>query len=82
MVSDELRQKVNTAIESMRPYMQSDGGDLELESISDDLVVTVRVLGACGSCAYSAMRLHKGVVHAIVLDAPNVKKVVALRENE
>jgi nifU protein, putative len=82
MVSDELRQKVNTAIESMRPYMQSDGGDLELESISDDLVVTVRFLGSCGSCPYSSMTLHNGVVQAIMHYAPDVKKVVALRENE
>ena len=79
MVSKELIDKVNAAIDTMRPYMQSDGGDLALDSISEDLVVTVRFLG---TCPYSSMTLHNGVVQAIMHHAPEIKEVVALDENE
>jgi nifU protein, putative len=82
MVSEELVKKVNAAIETMRPYMQSDGGDIELDSISDDLVVTVRFLGTCGTCPYSSMTLHNGVVQAILHHAPEIKQVVALDVNQ
>lgn len=82
MVSKELIDKVNAAIDTMRPYMQSDGGDLALDSISEDLVVTVRFLGTCGTCPYSSMTLHNGVVQAIMHHAPEIKEVVVLDENE
>lgn len=82
MVSEELVKKVKAAIETMRPYMQSDGGDIELDSISDDLVVTVRFLGTCGTCPYSSMTLHNGVVQAILHHAPEIKQVVALDVNQ
>lgn len=82
MVSTELTQKVQEAIESMRTYMQSDGGDLELVSISDDLQVTVRFLGSCGTCPFSSMTLRNGVVEAIKKHAPEIRDVQALVEGE
>jgi len=81
MVSEELRSKVQAAIESMRPYMQNDGGDLILENISDDLVVTVRFVGSCGTCPYSSMTLQNGVVEAIKRHAPEIQKVIALESS-
>ncbi len=82
MVSKELTENVHEAIESMRPYMQNDGGDLELVSISDDLEVTVRFLGSCGVCPFSAMTLRNGVVEAIKKHAPEIREVHALVEGE
>ena len=82
MVSKELNEKVQEAIEGMRSYMQSDGGDLELVSISDNLEVTVRFLGSCGTCPFSAMTLRNGVVEAIKKHAPEIQSVRALVEGE
>ena len=82
MVSKELNEKVQEAIEGMRSYMQSDGGDLELVSISDNLEVTVRFLGSCGTCPFSAMTLRNGVVEAIKKHAPEIRSVRALVEGE
>lgn len=82
MISEKITKAVNQAIASMRPYMQSDGGDIELHSISDDFVVTVKFKGTCGSCPYSSMTLRNGVVQAIMHNVPEIKEVVAIDVNE
>ena len=78
MISKELEEKVEEAIATIRPYMQSDGGDLLLESISEDMVVRVRFLGTCGTCPYSSMTLQNGVVEAIKQHAPEIREVIAI----
>ncbi|MGP1363333.1 MAG: NifU family protein [Bacteroides sp.] len=78
MVSKELMDKIEAAIASIRPYMQSDGGDLELESVTEDMVVRVRFIGTCGTCPYSSMTLRNGVVEAIKQHAPEIREVIAV----
>jgi Fe-S cluster biogenesis protein NfuA len=75
---DEIKIKVNTAIEVIRPYLQNDGGDISLVEITDDLTVRVKLHGACGSCPYSLMTLKNGVEQAIRRDVPEIKEVVAV----
>lgn len=75
---DEIKTKVNTAIEVIRPYLQNDGGDISLVEITDDLTVRVKLHGACGSCPYSLMTLKNGVEQAIRRDVPEIKEVVAV----
>jgi len=75
---DEIKEKVNTAIEVIRPYLQNDGGDISLVEITDDLTVRVKLHGACGSCPYSLMTLKNGVEQAIRRDVPEIKEVVSV----
>ena len=73
-----LLQRVNNAIDQLRPYLQSDGGDIEVVEITDDMVVKVRLLGACECCPFSMQTLHAGVEQTLRREIPEIKEVVAL----
>lgn len=74
----ELAEKVNSAIDSIRPYLQADGGDVEFVEITDDLTVKVKLTGACGSCPFSMMTLKSGIEQAVKEKVPEVKEIVAV----
>lgn len=74
----ELTEKINEAIEQIRPFLNADGGDMELVEITDDAIVKVRLLGACSDCSMSAMTLKAGVEEAIRKVAPEIKSVEAV----
>jgi Fe-S cluster biogenesis protein NfuA len=78
MSNSEITQKVQESIEQIRPFLQNDGGDISLVEVTDDLIVKVKLLGACGSCPYSIMTLKNGVEQAIKRDIPQIKEVVAV----
>ena len=71
----ELQEKVLNVIEQLRPYLQADGGDIQLVNITDENVVNVELLGACGSCPYSQMTLKNGVEVAMRKTIPEIKSV-------
>ncbi len=71
-----LKEKVQKAIQDVRPSLQADGGDIELLSVSDDGLVKVRLKGACGSCPMAAMTLKNGVENYLKKVIPEVKSVV------
>jgi Fe-S cluster biogenesis protein NfuA len=70
-----LNERVNAAIQDVRPSLQADGGDIELVSVSEDGIVKVRLMGACGSCPYSLMTLKQGVEAYLKKIVPEVKEV-------
>ena len=72
-----MREKVEKALESIRPALQADGGDIQLVDIENG-VVKVRLTGACGGCPMSQMTMTQGVEKAIKKAAPEIKKVVAV----
>jgi uncharacterized protein (DUF2249 family) len=73
---EELRKKVVMAIEEVRPYLQADGGDVELVDIDEvSKMVTVKLQGACGGCPSAAMTLKSGVEATIKRYAPEIKGV-------
>lgn len=74
----EITSKVQKSIETIRPFLVKDGGDISLESVSEDMVVTVRLHGACEECPLSAMTMKNGVEEAILRDVPEIKTVIAL----
>ena len=74
----ELEQKVLNIIDQVRPYLQQDGGDIKFVNITDDLVVNVELMGACGSCPYSTMTLKNGVEAAVKKALPQIKSVEAV----
>jgi Fe-S cluster biogenesis protein NfuA len=71
-----LTEKVQRAIQDVRPSLQADGGDIELVSVGDDGVVKVRLTGACGSCPMSVMTLKQGVESYLKKMIPEVTSVV------
>lgn len=73
----ELKERVEEALDMIRPALQADGGDIELLEISDDGVVTVRMMGACGGCPMSQMTLQAGVERIVKEQVPEVIRVEA-----
>jgi Fe-S cluster biogenesis protein NfuA len=71
-----LKEKVQRAIQDVRPSLQADGGDIELVSVGEDGIVKVRLTGACGSCPMSVMTLKQGVESYLKKVVPEVKEVV------
>lgn len=74
----ELSKKVKNIIEQVRPYLQQDGGDIKFIEITDDNVVNVELMGACGACPYSTMTLKNGVESAVKKALPEIKSVEAI----
>ena len=73
-----MREKVEKALEKVRPYLQADGGDVELIDVSADGVVKVRLQGACGGCPMSSMTLKNGVERIVKGEVPEIKEVIAV----
>jgi len=80
MNDPKLIEKINLALDDIRPYLKDDGGDIELIEVTDDLTVKVRFLGACNDCSMSAMTLKGGVEEAIRKAIPEIKTVIAVEE--
>jgi len=80
-VNSEVEGKILSALDEIRPYLQSDGGDITLVDISEDYEVKVKLMGACGSCPMSLQTLKLGVEKTIQKSVPEVKKVIALDDN-
>ena len=74
----ELTGKINAALEQLRPFLNADGGDMELVEITDDAVVRVRLMGACSDCSMSLMTLKAGLEEAVKKVAPEIKAVEAV----
>jgi len=72
-----MKEKVKAAIEKVRPFLQRDGGDIELIDVQDG-IVKVKLQGACGSCPMSMMTLKMGVEKQLKEEIPEVKEVVAI----
>jgi Fe-S cluster biogenesis protein NfuA len=73
-----MKERVEKALEDIRPYLQADGGDVELIDVSSNGIVKVRLTGACGSCPMSKMTLKNGVERAIKSKVIEVKKVISV----
>ncbi|MEJ2200953.1 MAG: NifU family protein [Desulfuromonadaceae bacterium] len=74
-----MKEKVQEALDLIRPALQADGGDVELVDVSADGVVSVRLKGACGSCPMSTMTLKMGIEKTLVEKVPGVKEVVQVK---
>lgn len=72
-----IKDRVMKALERVRPYLQSDGGDIEFIDVTDDMTVRVKLTGACHGCPYSIQTLKAGVEQAIMKEVPEIKQVIA-----
>lgn len=76
MTSEELRLNVEKALAEIRPFLESDGGNISLIDIEDDKLVKVQLEGACTSCSVNQMTLKSGVEMTIKKYAPQIERVV------
>ncbi|MBU2948655.1 NifU family protein [Zobellia uliginosa] len=76
MTSEELKQNVEKALEEIRPFLQSDGGDISLISIDNENSVKVKLEGACVGCSVNQMTLKSGVEMTIKKYAPQIEEVI------
>ncbi|HNS56435.1 MAG TPA: NifU family protein [Smithellaceae bacterium] len=73
-----MKERVQKAIDSIRPSLQADGGDVELVDVSADGVVKVRLKGACSGCPMSQMTLKMGIEKIIKKEVPEIKEVLSV----
>lgn len=74
----ELETKIKNVLDQIRPYIQSDGGDIKFVGLTEDNIVNVELMGACGSCPYSIITLKNGVETAMMKAIPEIKGVEAV----
>jgi Fe-S cluster biogenesis protein NfuA len=77
-IDTTLTQRVEETLESIRPYLIADGGNVRLVQITDEMIVELELLGACGSCPMSPMTLKAGVEEAIKKAIPEIKGIRAI----
>ncbi len=73
-----MREKVEQALEKIRPMLMADGGNVDLVEVTDDGVVKLKLTGACGCCPMSSMTLKMGIERILKQEIPEIKEVVAL----
>lgn len=74
-----MKEKIEAALNKIRPQLRMDGGDVELVEAGADGVVKVRLKGACGGCPMSQMTLKMGIERILKKEVPEVKEVVSVR---
>jgi Fe-S cluster biogenesis protein NfuA len=72
---EELSRKIEASLDSIRPYLEADGGNVKVAEITDDHVVRLEFIGACGNCRMSTMTFKAGVEAAIMRDVPEIKSI-------
>jgi Fe-S cluster biogenesis protein NfuA len=70
-----MKEKVEKALQKVRPHLQADGGDVELVDVTADGIVKVRLKGACGSCPMAQMTMQQGIVRILKQEVPEIKSV-------
>ena len=76
--SEELCERIDRALDELRPFLKSDGGDIKVLAVREDLTVEVELQGACAHCAQAAMTMRAGVEEAVRRAVPEIKEVVAV----
>ncbi len=78
---EKLLTEINAALESIRPHLAVDGGDIEVMDITDDMCVMVKWLGNCQTCAMSEMTMKAGVEQTIKSQFPQIETIIAINES-
>jgi Fe-S cluster biogenesis protein NfuA len=73
-----MKEEVLEAIDTIRPYLQSDDGDIELIEITEDAIVKVKLTGACSICPMFLMTLRAGVERSLMRQVPSIRRVEAV----
>jgi Fe-S cluster biogenesis protein NfuA len=73
-----LHDRIELALDSVRPYLKADGGNVRIVEVTDNLTVRLELIGACGSCSMSAMTFRAGIEDTIRRTVPEIIKVEAI----
>lgn len=76
----ELQNKISSALDTIRPYLQADGGDVELVEVNESSDVVLRLTGACSSCEMSEMTMTAGIEETLRKSVPGLGKILAIKE--
>jgi len=76
ITNKKIIAKIENALSEIRPFLESDGGDIHFVELTDDGIAKVKLVGACSSCNISMMTLKNGVEVAVKNAVPEVKEVV------
>ncbi len=77
-ISPALQKRVAKALDTIRPYLEADGGDLRVIGLTKDMTLQIELLGTCSSCTMSPMTLKAGVEQAVLKEVPEIKAVEAI----
>ena len=80
MTRSEIIQRIETSLDSIRPHLIADGGNIEVVDITPDNVLKVRLVGNCENCPMSFMTMKAGVEQAIKMAVPEIVAVEAINE--
>lgn len=75
---EHLVTKVERALDDVRPYLKTDGGNVKVLNVDENMVVTLELLGACGNCPMSLMTMKAGIEETIKRQVPEIKDVKAI----
>ena len=73
-----MKEKVEAALDKIRPQLQADGGGVELVDVDDNGLVRVKLTGACGGCPMAQMTLKQGIERVLKMQVPEVKSVESI----
>jgi Fe-S cluster biogenesis protein NfuA len=73
------RENIEASLDRIRPFLRVDGGDVQLERVTDDGIVEVRLTGSCLDCPMSMMTLRAGIERAIMIENPGVRRIEQAR---
>jgi Fe-S cluster biogenesis protein NfuA len=76
--NSKLIERIERALDSMRPYLEADGGNVRVLDVSDEGVARLELLGSCGTCPMSAMTFKGGLEESILRAVPEINRVEAV----
>ena len=74
-----MKEDILKALESIRPFLQADNGDIELVDIGNNGIVKVRLLGECENCPLSIMTLRAGIERSLMKQVPGIRRIEAVK---
>lgn len=77
-VDQDFMLRIEDALNQIRPYLEADGGNVKVLEVTEEMVLKLELLGACGSCPMSAMTLKAGVEQSVLKAVPEIKSVEAV----
>jgi Fe-S cluster biogenesis protein NfuA len=77
-IDTEFLTKIEKALDQIRPYLEADGGNVRVLEVTEDMVLKLELMGACGTCPMSAMTLKAGVEQSVLKAVPEIRAVEAV----
>ena len=73
-------EKIEESLDVLRPYLKDDGGNVEIVELTDDMVLKVKLMGACETCPQSNMTMRAGIEETVKKSFPEIQSVIAINQ--